>query len=242
MTGVVVVSPHLDDAIMSIGGLIIRMARAGQLVRILTVFAGLPAWVGPPSPWDAQRGLTIAADVFAARAAEDVGAAARLGVDGIRLPFLDAGYDTERDPDAIWAAMAPHLADAHLVLVPGVPLAHADHRFVAELTMARLDDPACLGFYAEQPYCLRPRYLRNFLTRAAAPGLLPAGMSVTWEDIRLGSSERRAKAQAIACYAGELRALGWRRHMDVVMERLLPGERVALAAGLPIPKYLAVAR
>ncbi len=242
MTGVVVVSPHLDDAIMSIGGLIIRMARAGQLVRILTVFAGLPTLAGPPSPWDAQRGLIHAADAFAARAAEDVGAAARLGADGLRLPFLDGGYGAARDPDVIWAAMEPHVADAHLVLVPGVPLAHADHRFVTELTAARLHDPARLGFYAEQPYCLRPRYLRSFLTRSTPSELQSEGMTVAWADIQLSSSERRAKSQAVACYAGELRALGWRRHMDSVMGRLLPGERVALAAGVPVPKYLASAR
>ncbi len=242
MTGVVVVSPHLDDAIMSIGGLIIRMARAGQLVRILTVFAGLPTLAGPPSAWDAQRGLARAADAFAARAAEDVGATARLGVEGFRLPFLDNGYGVERDSEAIWAAMEPHLADADLVLIPGVPLAHADHRFVTELTAARLGDPARLGIYAEQPYCLRPRYLRSFLARSTPPELLLQRTPEAWTDIRLSSSERRAKAQATACYAGELRALGWRRHMDSVMGRLLPSERVALADGVPVPKYLAVAR
>ena len=242
MSGVVVVSPHLDDAIMSIGGLIIRLARSGQLVRILTVFAGLPAWVGPPSAWDAQRGMEHATDAFAARAAEDVDAAARLGVDGIRLPFLDNGYDQRRDPDTIWAAMAPHLSEANLVLVPGGPLAHDDHEFVTELTAERLEDSARLGFYAERPYCLRPRYLRTFLTHATPPALESLGLPLSWEDIRLTKSERRAKTLAVSCYRGELRALGWRRHLDSVMERVVIAERIGLVAGVPVPECLALAR
>ena len=64
-----VVSPHLDDAVMSVGGLIFRLARAGSLVRVLTVFAGLRTWTGAASPWDAMRGLANASD--AARPVRD---------------------------------------------------------------------------------------------------------------------------------------------------------------------------
>ncbi len=236
MSGIVVLSPHLDDAVMSVGGLLFRLARTGTLVRVLTVFAGMKNWVGPASSWDAKRGLASAADAFAVRAAEDDVAASRLGLTTRRLPFLDAGYGVERDPYEIWQAIAPHLANADLVLVPGSPLAHEDHRFVTDLVTGRFDGGAEVGFYAEQPYSSRPRYLPGFLARTTPPGL--TSMQLDWTDFRLDRDVREVKAAAVASYAGELYALGWRAHIDALVQRIAPVERVGFPAGTPIPSCL----
>lgn len=238
MSGIVVVSPHLDDAVMSVGGLIFRLARSGGLVRVLTVFAGLRTWTGATSAWDSRRGLDCAADAFAARAAEDDAAAAALGVAAYRLPFLDGGYSAVRDPDAIWAAMAPYLLDADAVLVPGSPLAHDDHRAVTELVVARMNGCAPLGFYTEQPYSSRPRYLAGFLRHSTPAVLHQRGLAIEWTDVHLDRVTRRAKADAVACYAGELHALGWRAHLDALVQRVAPIERIGTAVESALPGWL----
>ena len=73
-------SPHLDDAVLSCGGLIAQQVRAGERVLVLTVFAGDP----PPGELSPFAGLLAALwgadeDPVALRRAEDRAAVERLG-------------------------------------------------------------------------------------------------------------------------------------------------------------------
>src|SRR2546430_16941660 len=54
---VVVVSPHLDDAVLSLGGAISRASRAGAHVTVLTVLAGGPDSSEPAGSWHRRPGL-----------------------------------------------------------------------------------------------------------------------------------------------------------------------------------------
>ncbi len=62
--GLVVLSPHLDDAVLSLGALIAGQVRAGAPVEVWTVFTRAPA------PGTVPRGLRAFAD-YTARIAED---------------------------------------------------------------------------------------------------------------------------------------------------------------------------
>ncbi|MCA1899676.1 MAG: PIG-L family deacetylase [Chloroflexi bacterium] len=97
------VSPHLDDAILSAGGLIYEQTSRGTEVEIWTVTAGLPPG-GDLSPF-AQAihrswGVPSAADVISARRAEDIKAAGIVGAKAVHFDFLDCIY--RRDKDGNW--------------------------------------------------------------------------------------------------------------------------------------------
>ena len=53
----VVISPHLDDAVMSVGGTIARAVRAGVKVEVLTVFGYVPLSETPAGPLGLQVGI-----------------------------------------------------------------------------------------------------------------------------------------------------------------------------------------
>jgi LmbE family N-acetylglucosaminyl deacetylase len=227
----VVVAPHLDDAALSLGATIAHTARAGARVTVLTVFAGDPAAVGPAGVWDALCGFATAGEAAAARRREDALACEILGAEPVWLPFPYGDYASARDADSIWEAVAPELAGADLVLVPGHPLGHRDHAWLAALVASRSD--ARLGLYVEQPYAnlaaiprghtslaallavsslaLRTPHARARL-RPAPPAdlaaLLPGG--VEWRTSPASHRDRRAKFEAIAAYASQVSRLGRR--------------------------------
>src|SRR5204862_73519 len=55
-----VVSPHLDDAILSLGAGIMGAGRAADEVSVVTVFAGDPESRAPAARWDARAGAAAA--------------------------------------------------------------------------------------------------------------------------------------------------------------------------------------
>jgi hypothetical protein len=96
-------APHLDDAVLSCGGLIARQARQGESVAVVTVFAASPPPGAPLSAFaqamhDRWQGSAPAGIDFgdppAVRRAEDRRALARISptIRAIHLPLLDAIY------------------------------------------------------------------------------------------------------------------------------------------------------
>src|SRR4051812_4728612 len=80
---VMIVSPHLDDAVFGCGELL--GARPGSVV--VTVFAGAPPTYETVTEWDALAGFRAGDDVMAARRAEDRDALAVLGARPVWLDF-----------------------------------------------------------------------------------------------------------------------------------------------------------
>ena len=65
---VVVVSPHLDDAALSLGAAIARARRIGAArVVVLTVFAGNPESDLPAGGWDSRAGFATEGEASRAR-------------------------------------------------------------------------------------------------------------------------------------------------------------------------------
>jgi LmbE family N-acetylglucosaminyl deacetylase len=81
-----VVSPHLDDAVLSAFAFLHR-----RDTTVLTVFCGMPH-DGTSSDWDRKLGHADARDIMRTRLAEDDRALSSLGVPTIRLPLLEHGY------------------------------------------------------------------------------------------------------------------------------------------------------
>lgn len=232
---VTVVSPHLDDAVLSVGGTIHELTRRGADVTLATVFGGDPNATTPSSYWDARRGPTQG-DAAKQRRIEDEAAAAELGASAVALPWPDSGYAGARDPEAIWAALAPLLDRADVILLPGWPLSHADHRYATLAVLGRVASTSAIVFYAEHPYASEPVTLikSRLRGRTAAPLRHAYGGDITWRRNQLDESSRSAQARAVRRYVGELHNLGWRARWDGAY-RKLSGEWLGFGERVPPP-------
>ena len=169
-------SPHLDDVVLSVGGLVWEQTSAGETVEIWTVCAGDP----PPPPYSAfaeelhTRWGMDGAQASALRRREDQAACRELGAKARHSPLPDCIYRTIpesgqaviRDRDELFQAYSPgerYLVDdiaawVRQSLPSGArlvsPLAlggHIDHRLVRD-ALENLQMP--LWFYADYPYVI----------------------------------------------------------------------------------------
>src|SRR5262249_8239648 len=101
---VVVVSPHLDDAVLSLGAAIACTAR-GRSVEVLHVFGGDPESDAPAGGWDRRGGFRTEGEATRARREEDRRACAVLGASPAWLSFGDADYERHGTGEEIRAAV-----------------------------------------------------------------------------------------------------------------------------------------
>jgi LmbE family N-acetylglucosaminyl deacetylase len=214
MTKHVYLSPHLDDAVFSCGGLIAKQAAAGEAVTILTVCAGDP-------PEDLLPELARALHMvwqttgspIAARRVEDMAASKRLGAGALHLEVFDAIYrlDKSGEPiyptfDDVFGPLHPAECDLPQELARSlsshcpaearlyVPLAiggHVDHRLtrLAAESLGR-----SLFFYRDMPYAFRGRLL---------PAELPEPSGVEYV-INLDKAEIDAWNEAVLEYHSQI--------------------------------------
>lgn len=192
---VLVVSPHLDDAVFSLGTTIAAAVRAGAEVSVLTVFAGDPESDASAGYWDAATGFQTHGEAARARREEDRVACAAVGATPEWLAFPDAQYGGRTSDEQLWAAVAEAAATTDSVLLPGFPLAHPDHVRLNEILLGRgLPGPARLGVYVEQPYAWR--------------GKQPPPASLPWLRLGGGRADRRAKRAGFRAYRSQLPMFG----------------------------------
>ena len=217
----VVLSPHLDDAVLSIGAFMHGQVRRGIDVRVVTVCANDPSADGPAGAWDAMCGFTSAAAAARARRDEDRRACAIVGAEPHWLPYGDESYGRRVSDDEVWRDIRDAVAWGALLLVPGFPLRQADHAWLAQLVVERRTELApALGFYAEQPYA-RVALARD--GRASPP------LPLEFRRVSTAAKDRFAKLGAVARYRSQLRALGAPKLISAFAEEWLRGgELVAL--------------
>lgn len=153
-----VVSPHLDDAVLDCWSVL----SSGREVQVVNVFAGVPENVGLTS-WDAITGAADSAERARERIAEDAVALARAPREPFNLDLLDAQYRT--GPLDRMGLSGPSLEQIDLAVISRLPSAsrvyapagiggHGDHvrarRYGQMLSRAGM--PVTL--YAELPYCV----------------------------------------------------------------------------------------
>lgn len=243
-TRLLVLSPHLDDAVLSIGATMAHLAQRGVGVQVLTVFGGDPDRSAAPGDSNLRAGFTTTGEAATARRAEDDLACAALGVGTVRLPF-DDDEASPRRADAIGEALEPFLADADTVLLPGSPLQHPDHLLVARVAADHAPEDLPAGLYLEQPYAAW-HWLSRSSTRPwkvgvpPAPPVLPAGRGQPhWQRSGACPACRRRKFVAAGAYRSQLRVLRrWPRGRVVAYELLAGGERVAWPTSVAEPPYI----
>jgi len=208
LTGrVVVVSPHLDDAVMSLGSTVAHAVQQGAKVEILTVFSDKPSSNAPAGPWDSQCGFSTEGEAATARREEDRRACSVLGAEPRWLDFGDECYERRGDDNDIHSAVTSAVSGADAVLIPGFPLTHADHASLSQLLLSKGINAPRVGLYAEQPYM----FTQGKTPHGSAPSapLKPIiGATPPWTRVRTDGVSRRAKYRAVRSYRSQLRYLG----------------------------------
>ena len=216
LSRVVVLSPHLDDAVLSCGQLLTRWPGT----TVVTVFCGFPAEIlDPPNWWSQISGFGPGDDVVAARRKEDERALGRLGA----IPrHLDGFPERDLQPDEP-VATAEQVADAlagvvdelapTLVLLP-MGLANPEHVCVhdaALLVRERLaDDGPSWVAYQDIAYHQIPGQLAWRVTKLFKSAVWPTPVAM---PVAADAGPKRA---AMAEYVSQVRALEadwvlWRR-------------------------------
>ncbi len=115
-------SPHLDDAILSCGGIIFQQRKEGILVEIWNWMSGIPADDLPLSELarsvHAEWEFATAKEAFTARLQEDRLAALRVNANPRYFDLYDCIYRRSPNGEALYSDeifVPPHPADAPLV-------------------------------------------------------------------------------------------------------------------------------
>jgi len=220
----VYLSPHLDDAVLSCGGLIHQQSGHGMQPLVITCFAGVPDYrvISPFAVGQHQRwGQTT--DPAEQRRREDVTATAYLGAKCQHWSYLDCIY--RRHPGSgefLYASEAAlfgevrreeyNLIDDFAVrlstslLVEGAviyaPLAvghHVDHQLVFQAVLRLRSYGFQVQFYEDYPYAEEAEELGLALQQWASPPL-PVVQTLSEEDLR-------GKIAAIRLYRSQLDVL-----------------------------------
>jgi LmbE family N-acetylglucosaminyl deacetylase len=218
---VVVVSPHLDDGVLSLGAAMCGWAHSGARVGLLTVLACDPASDAPAGGWDSRGGFATEGESGRARRDEDAAACALLGVVPAWLPYGSVDFERHGDERAVVQAVAEVTAAADLVLLPGFPLSHPDHEWLVKtlVTDGRLLQRR-VAFYAEQPYTARSD------ARPALPAWVAeqTGLASVFSALPRHPRALVAKWRAVRCYRSQLPLLalrGMRRSAHLACSREL---------------------
>ena len=162
MTDTVVVSAHLDDAVLSC------YSALGPSTTVVTVFAGYPP-EGTLGAWDAAGGATDSRERVKERREEDRRAlsASRAAFVHLDLPdvqYVSTGTIERPSAEAFAASLRERLAGATTVLAPCAlsttrrlqrlrRRSHSDHRFVRDAVLRARPDAT---LYADLPYAIHP--------------------------------------------------------------------------------------
>ena len=161
---VVIVSPHLDDAVLGCG----HFMAAHPGVTVVTVFAGNPpAYPDPMRKWDVQGHFQPGDDVMEVRRAEDRAALAILDATPVHLDNVEFSYNPGDRPTPapeLAETLAPALATLRptLVLAP-FGLANPDHDMThraAMLAREALGADVGLWLYEDNGYKHIPGHAR----------------------------------------------------------------------------------
>lgn len=207
-------SPHLDDAVLSCGGLIWSQSAAGERAAIWTLCAGDPPEGGLS---DYARSLharwEYGSDAVYRRREEDITACERLGADHRHMSVPDCIYrrdargaalytsdeaifgplapGDEQQVDALHRELAASLPRRAQIVCPLTLGGHIDHR-LARRAAERLERE--LWYYADFPYVLE--------ARDQIGELLPEGAQI--EVFPVDALGMTAWGNAVAAYASQL--------------------------------------
>jgi LmbE family N-acetylglucosaminyl deacetylase len=222
----VVLSPHLDDAVFSLGATIARLARLGADVTVLTVFGGDPESSASAGEWDRRTGFETAAQAAAARRVEDRKACSVVGAVPTWHRFVDAQYSDGSSDADLTARLAQSLSEVETLFIPGFPLKHPDHARLTPLVLSGSVFSGRIVLYAELPYAL-------WAAPATLPDPLRAFLPKTpvWRGTSVGARDIALKMRACRAYSSQIPCFPERIIWRMARHELISAEVLALLGG-----------
>lgn len=203
-----VLSPHLDDAVLSCWELI---ERPGSTVT--TIFAGIPE-PGTSTKWDRIFCKTSdSTSLMRARLAENEAALAGTGTVIVNLPYLDAQYlseprNMEDVTEAVMSALGG-MADLYLPIAVGSRIKrHPDHFAVQNMGKSLIAKGRAVYFYADLPYTLPISRLSGWPDRLPLDRIQRSlGTKLEVRVCELSSLQRQYKRNAVRRYKSQFSAV-----------------------------------
>lgn len=217
-------SPHLDDAALSCGGLIHQQAQRGERPLVITCFAGVPDYRAlSPFATELHRRWGQPVDAVERRRCEDAAALSYLGAEYQHWDYTDCIYRSDRasleplyaSEEALFGPLRPeergriaelttHLARCLVKKATQIyaPLAvghHVDHQFVLQAAAQLREQGFPVQFYEDYPYAEDPQKLTAALSAWA--------LSPTPQAVMLNEQDVQARISAIRLYRSQLETL-----------------------------------
>jgi LmbE family N-acetylglucosaminyl deacetylase len=200
-SSVLVISPHLDDAVFSCGD----MLAAHPGATVATVFAAGPLTWHEPTTWDQAAGFRFGENAMTVRRDEDQAALEVLAARPVWMPFQESQYGHPAALETIEVHLESVLnqSAAETVFIP-LGLWDPDHHITHQACMSLVRRYAHLTWfvYEEAIYRRRPDAgLERRLTGLARSGVRAARMYLGPRPVSL------SKRLAVMCYRSQLMAL-----------------------------------
>lgn len=213
----IVLSPHYDDAVFSLGGFISQ--KEPSSVIVVTFFGGEPAGV-MQTDWDKRSGFSNSREAIALRTAENNRALEIFGVSGINYTYKDLQYRKMSNDKLlkskitgdILALLSKYSAKNVFVYGPaafGANEAHPDHILLNEATMkaASLMNRGNFHFFLYEDYPYIEKFIKDsgktpfsFL-KSKYPTLIITEIPIKLSDIDLAK-----KKMGILAYSSQVSA------------------------------------
>jgi hypothetical protein len=210
----VILSPHRDDAVLSLWHV---LAGPGD-ARVVNVFTGAPAGAAP-GWWDEFSGARDPLARAREREREDDEALALAGRRALSLDFLDDQYRSgPQEVGPVLAALTAVLDPGDTVLAPAALGTHRDHALVRAAALALRERGRTVALYADIPHAALegwPGWVTNGggppasddrWTRRLEEGGLPGAELEPLVHSLAPAAERR-KRDAVGRYATQVGAL-----------------------------------
>jgi LmbE family N-acetylglucosaminyl deacetylase len=197
----IVISPHLDDAVLSVG----QWLATQDDVQVVTVFAGAPP--DPQYLGDYDRlhgGATSSRAAMLERQAEDRAACALLGVEPVHLGFYDCQYNARyNNHEAEIVEMLARLcAGASHVLAP-LGVGHPDHLLLSRLAREACTTRTSMWLYEDLP---NVPLARQEQVDEARDAITYQGWSGAERILLAGDDDESLwrKVRALGCYRSQI--------------------------------------
>ena len=224
---IIVISPHLDDAVFSCGNLIAACDDA----MVVTVFAGEPAPALGAPEWDLAAGFSSGAQAVRARRQEDGRALRLLGAEPVWLDFLDGQYGERRNAVDIAVRLGSLLSlQKRATIVAPMGVYHPDHVLVNAACMLLREavavDHSALAVADDEAPAPAPQqwlFYEDAIHRRM-PGALQSRLAGWWQEglivapVHLPLSHpqyQSRKAQAVEAYESQLRLFNAEQLADI---------------------------
>lgn len=195
MRKILIVSPHLDDAILSVGQFMADRPDA----EVITIFAGYPENSEAVSTaYDNKCGFKNAQDAMSVRRRENDEATALLNATAINFDFTDSQYEVEVKTHDIRNALQNliNCNDYEFIMAP-LGIGHPDHLKVCEAVMT-IDTELPIYLWEDLPLrVLSPELVSERLKKLRISADKLVTHSTTGDKIA-------KKIRALACYKSQI--------------------------------------